>query len=249
MHEDCLMDIHKPKPFHNWREFAKEYAIIVLGVATALAGEQIAEKLHDRAKAAEARASIRAEVAQNLGYMERRDASESCTAKRLDEVGGLIAVLAAGNLPQDALYIGTAELGEMDDGRYKSATQSGAVSLFDDKEQAAYATLYKMFEFYGQLNLEEWNDWAILRALESHPPASPALDAQLRSALQLARAHRWGIQGTRLVALKAAAAIDIMPTPVPKIRLPDSCMPLHTTRQEAMKLLMHPDEWNLEPPK
>jgi hypothetical protein len=30
------MDIHKPKPIHNWREFLKEYAIIVLGVLTAL---------------------------------------------------------------------------------------------------------------------------------------------------------------------------------------------------------------------
>jgi len=30
------MDIHKPKPWHGWREFLKEYGIIVLGVLTAL---------------------------------------------------------------------------------------------------------------------------------------------------------------------------------------------------------------------
>ena len=34
------MDIHKPKPIRNWREFLKEVGIIVLGVSIALAGEQ-----------------------------------------------------------------------------------------------------------------------------------------------------------------------------------------------------------------
>ena len=40
------MDIHKPKPWHNVREFLKEYAIIVVGVLTALAAEQAVEWLH-----------------------------------------------------------------------------------------------------------------------------------------------------------------------------------------------------------
>jgi len=34
------MEIHKPKPIHNWREFLKEVGIIVLGVGIALAAEQ-----------------------------------------------------------------------------------------------------------------------------------------------------------------------------------------------------------------
>ena len=31
MHEDRLMDLHKPKPWHGLREFLKEYVIIVVG--------------------------------------------------------------------------------------------------------------------------------------------------------------------------------------------------------------------------
>jgi len=31
------MDMHKPKPWHSVREFLKEYAIVVVGVLTALA--------------------------------------------------------------------------------------------------------------------------------------------------------------------------------------------------------------------
>ena len=65
------MDVHKPKPVHTWREFLKEYAIIVLGVATALAGEQAVEKLRDHSRAAEARANIREEIAHNLGWMDK----------------------------------------------------------------------------------------------------------------------------------------------------------------------------------
>jgi hypothetical protein len=30
------MEIHKPKPVHGWRDFAKEVGIIVLGVLSAL---------------------------------------------------------------------------------------------------------------------------------------------------------------------------------------------------------------------
>ena len=33
------MDIPKPKPIHNWRDFLKEVGIIVLGVCIALSAE------------------------------------------------------------------------------------------------------------------------------------------------------------------------------------------------------------------
>ena len=38
--QEPIMEIHKPHPVHSWRAFLKEYAIVVLGVATALAAEQ-----------------------------------------------------------------------------------------------------------------------------------------------------------------------------------------------------------------
>ena len=56
------LEIHKPKPWHGWREFLKEYVIIVVGVLTALAGEQVAESFHTRHVIAEAEAAMRAEL-------------------------------------------------------------------------------------------------------------------------------------------------------------------------------------------
>lgn len=60
------MEIHKPKPWHGWREFLKEYAIIVVGVLTALGAEQAVEWLHRQNEVAEAREALRAEVANDL---------------------------------------------------------------------------------------------------------------------------------------------------------------------------------------
>jgi hypothetical protein len=62
------MDIHKPKPVHNWREFASEIAVIVCGILIALMLEQVAEawRLHEKVEIGEA--SIRAEFSDQLAY-------------------------------------------------------------------------------------------------------------------------------------------------------------------------------------
>jgi len=233
------MEIHKPKPVHNWREFLKEYAIIVLGVITALLGEQAVEKLHDRARAAEARASIREEIARNLGYMNVREASEACMARRLDEVDGLIAASAAGKLPQDALWIGQPINFIMLDGKYKAATQSGTVSLFGDGEQAAYSSLYALFVTYWEQSQGEMHTWSDLRALEKHPPPSPVLDWQLRSAVQQARVARYGVELSRQVALHDAAGMGVAPARYKNLAMPPACIPLHTPREAALKLVSY----------
>jgi len=67
------MDLHKPKPWHGLREFLKEYLIIVVGVLTALGGEQVVEWLHQRTELREARAALREEVSE--GATAIRDAA------------------------------------------------------------------------------------------------------------------------------------------------------------------------------
>src|SRR5947208_10104744 len=56
------MDIHKPKPWHGVREFLKEYVIIVVGVLTALGGEQAVEWTHQQRELSEARDALHEEV-------------------------------------------------------------------------------------------------------------------------------------------------------------------------------------------
>jgi hypothetical protein len=56
------MDIHKPKPWHSFREFLKEYLIIVVGVLTALGAEQVVENVHWARRVAETRVQLNAEL-------------------------------------------------------------------------------------------------------------------------------------------------------------------------------------------
>jgi hypothetical protein len=230
------MEIHKPKPWHSWREFLKEYAIIVVGVLTALAAEQAVENWHEHSRAGEARASVHAEIARNLAYMDMRDKSEGCVKTRLDEVDVLIEAWAAGKPPQDPIWIGQPATFIMQDGKYKSAVQSGNASLFNETEQAAYADLYAIFTAYWQGEQDEMKAWADLRVLEKNPSPSATLDWQLRSAVQQARTQRFAVQLSRMVSLNDAAAIGIKPGSADN-DIASACLPLNTSRDEALKII------------
>ncbi|HLZ73542.1 hypothetical protein [Phenylobacterium sp.] len=80
------MDIHKPKPWHGWPEFAKEIGTIVIGVLIALGAEQAVEWLHHRAEVAEARRALNEEVAFDLASFDFSVAQTGCMTRRLDEL-------------------------------------------------------------------------------------------------------------------------------------------------------------------
>jgi hypothetical protein len=84
------MDIHKPKPWHSFREFLKEYLIIVVGVLTALGAEQAVEALHNASLAREAQASIDKEIRLDLGRVAYRLQQEPCVEQRLGELTALV---------------------------------------------------------------------------------------------------------------------------------------------------------------
>ena len=231
------MEIHKPKPVHSWRELLTEIGVIVIGVAIALAGEQAVDALHDHSRATEARAGIRAEIANNLRLLNKRAATEACIEKRLDEVSALIAASAAGKLPEEMIWIGNPEAYAMPDSRYKAATQSAAFSLFGEQEQASYARFYAFFATYFQLEMDEQKAWADLRIIEDRPAFTAPVDSTLRSAIKQARLNRHQIQRIRAQLMVTASDIGLAPDPTgmtPK----SVCLPLHTPRAEAVKLIV-----------
>lgn len=72
------MDIHKPKPWHGLREFLKEYGIIVLGVLTALALEQLVEAIHWDHKVTVARRSLDYELTIDADLAYRIKGAKPC---------------------------------------------------------------------------------------------------------------------------------------------------------------------------
>jgi len=124
------MDIHKPKPWHGVREFLKEYLIIVVGVLTALGAEQVATGLHERKIADEARESVRAEVRENLWWLERRERREPCARQTLAEIADVLDSARHGRpypVPRDIGQVYHAKLTSL---RWEANAQAGRASLF-----------------------------------------------------------------------------------------------------------------------
>src|ERR1700760_3607898 len=84
--EDTPMEIHKPKPVHNWREFLVELGTITLGVCIALAAEQAVEWFHWRDKTNYATDQIQGELTDSMYYSVERIMVEGCIQHRLDDL-------------------------------------------------------------------------------------------------------------------------------------------------------------------
>ena len=94
------MEIHKPKPVHNWRELLTEIGVVVIGVCIALAAEQAVEWVHWRNQVTEARQAIASEMAGNLTSAIARLGTQACVESRLDELGQILdSASRSGSLP------------------------------------------------------------------------------------------------------------------------------------------------------
>jgi len=80
------LEIHKPKAWHGWREFLKEYAIIVVGVLTALVAEQAAEAFHDREVVRSGEEALHENYARFVQYSAELDEENTCMAARVGEL-------------------------------------------------------------------------------------------------------------------------------------------------------------------
>ena len=86
------MHVHLPKPLHGWRAFIGEVGIIVLGVLIALAAEQLAEHLHEKAELKEAEDAMIAELRDDdLPQAYARVAIHDCLVDQLDQLENAVA--------------------------------------------------------------------------------------------------------------------------------------------------------------
>lgn len=218
------MEFHKPKPVHNWREFLKEYAIIVLGVLTALFAEQTVEWLHWQGEVKVARKALAAEIGANSGYFARRLAIGPCIHRQIGEAKAVLASLQAGAPPPafTAFRDGMGSL--LVDGEWQSERASQALTHFPRKELAA------MSRYYGQLSdsrswiLAESDAWAQLRVLKN-PPAGlgPSDFARLLGILGMAERYSTLIELNSLRLLKISDGLKIAPDPVDRTRVKKYC--------------------------
>ncbi len=182
------MDIHKPKPWHGWREFAKEYGIIVLGVLTALAAEQLVEWIHWNHEVAEARQALDQEAAYNLGAVVMRQKEAPCIDSRLGEIRALLARADFHGLPAGAARLGQPQLWRPRTNVWQ-ATLTGQVADHMPLEMRIdFAKLYDGFQWYGQKAADETEAWGVLGELDDPGVLGPQEIATLREARARAQA-------------------------------------------------------------
>ena len=79
------MDIHKHKSWHGPGEFFREYLIIVVGVLTALGGEQAVEWMHRQGELAETREALGEEIAHNVALIILGAAMDHCRSGMIEK--------------------------------------------------------------------------------------------------------------------------------------------------------------------
>ncbi len=196
--EETKMDIHKPRPIRNWREFAKEYAIIVLGVVTALAAEQAVEWLHWQNEVRAARTALTAEFTINDSFFTRRLDYAPCVDRQIAEAQAIIADLQARKPPRRFTTFHANVGSARSDSEWQSERAAQALTHFPRQELALMGRYYAM--------LPDMEDWLRKEIAAGHelsilqdPPAGLDLATLMRLKVNLAT-----VQYTeRLIVLNA----------------------------------------------
>lgn len=165
----------RPKTERNWRWFAAEYAVVFVGVLTALGAQQVAETLNQRREAHEARQAIKAELAFNLAAFDIMLSQIPCANRRLDELDRWRASLQAG----PPLKLGRPLKGPaariFRSSVWKVASAQG-VAHMPFNERVAFGQFYDGLENNGNLRQQMGTLW---RELAEYDLSSPLERNQL----------------------------------------------------------------------
>ena len=145
------MDIHKPKPFHNWREFLKEYGIIVLGVLTALGLEQAIESWHEREQVEETRQAIDEDLRQGVASTHLIMDSRDC---REQQFQALAAALGKGDRAGVRRLLKESQIIPVyafTDAAWTTALATGVANRFDQQERDDY-----VLASYVSRHVQDW---------------------------------------------------------------------------------------------
>jgi hypothetical protein len=182
------MEIHKPKPWHGWREFFKEYLIIVVGVLTALGAEQAVEWLHWRHEVHVAREAIAFDLGEIVARTASKDGESACVGERLGEIAeALDSAQTTKRLPP----MGRLANPDTPPGGLRSwsgLTSGQALAHFPNRDQLLLSGIESYLAKLGSNTREEQQEWAVLSSMVGPGRAtSDAEIASLRAALGRAR--------------------------------------------------------------
>jgi hypothetical protein len=222
-----------PKPLEGWRSFVGEVGVVVLGVLIALAAGESLKRVEQRQLTREALVNIRAEVAEALGSMAARMASQPCVDRRIDEIAAALSAADLGETTRPFSWVGRPPFLLMSDARWDTASKSGATFLLNPDEQAQFSFIYSgISDFVGHARQEQ-AAWAQLRSLTEMRHLEAPQRAFLTQALQTARLASFRMNLLYIQRTEAAKKLGIMPKPDPLPVSPSICIDRDTPREMA----------------
>lgn len=189
------MDIHKPKPWHGWREFLKEYAIIVLGVLTAIGAEQVAEGLHWRERTHLAEEALREDLSASSAPAQSAILLAKCNDDVLD--GLERALLAPGEdwrppfVVKDGatVRVFSAPMFMLGSEAWRNVQADGAASHLPHRTQALYAIAYDRLAQLQAVNTETGPEISELNSLSIPRKIDPQSRTSYLRLLYRVRGH------------------------------------------------------------
>lgn len=209
------MEVHKPKLIANWREFLKEYAIIVVGVLTALFAEQAVQSIEWHHKVNAAVADMDNELGSGDGPQAyARLAMHDCLGGRLNS---LRSAVERGDRAESIRLINTLWLPQRtyDSLAREAANASDIASHMPHERMLQYRIIYEVIPDMDRLSDRELVDLSRLRAL---PRSGGTLETPERLAAitaiealrvdndAISREARFALQHMRLNRLKLDTA-------------------------------------------
>jgi hypothetical protein len=211
--EEPIMEIHKPKPVHSWRELATELGIVVLGICIAISLEQFVEYVHWHHEVRIGRQALAEEITTLDRFYARRILVAPCLSRQLDEDAARIRDLAANRkVAPQAIAPGMTSPGALlSDAEWQSERSSQTLTHFPRAELALMSRFYAQTADLREWIFEEERSLSALAVLADDPDhLGPADLAQLRVNLNTARMLNYLIvlNAPRQLAISAQLGIQ-----------------------------------------
>jgi hypothetical protein len=159
------LDIHKPKPWHGWREFLKEYLIIVVGVLTALGAGAVVEALHWRHQVEQAREVLAFDMRRVMAFAGAQDAASPCIGARLSQIDEILdQAEATGRLPPVGT-IPSPGRGAWVLRSWSALTSGQTLTHLPNQQQLSLSALSLQLTYLNGLASSFSNDWIALQSL------------------------------------------------------------------------------------
>lgn len=224
--------LHVPKPIHGWRQFFNEVAVIAVGIAIALGGEEVVTTWNEHRYANKSFEAIKDEVEVNLGRMQSRITTADCIDRRLDEIAAYVEHPEGKKRPS---WVGRPQVWAMQTSAVGAARSYGSLTVLPREEQMTISTVYSTMDQFADIEKDEQWAWAELRSITEDREITDSDKSSLRQALQRARYSAWLLRTTAEQAIQEARAIGVRPAAIGD-GSQSVCVPMDTPYEKAVRL-------------